>query len=90
VSDGKKLIEYDPRTLDLARLTILEGSLIAKLLSVSRELVQRYTKLMEVAAEMPNPPQEAREVFATGLARRIKLMAMLEDELSQRLKPEEE
>src|SRR5438309_101952 len=82
MSDGKKLVDYDPRTLDLERLTLLERALMAKLLLVSKELIGRYTKLIEVAVGMPDMA-DGSKVMAGGVARRIKVSMMLEDELSR-------
>jgi hypothetical protein len=89
VSDGKKLYDYDPRTLDLERLTLLEKSLMAKLLLVSRELIERYTKLIDLSKDMPNMT-DGRKVMAAGVADRVKLNILLENELSHVLKEKDD
>jgi len=78
----KKLIEYDPRTLDLEKLSLLEKSLMAKLLLVNNELITRYTRLMEASMGLPGM-DDGRKVFADGVARCIKLNIILEDELAR-------
>jgi hypothetical protein len=88
MSDSKKLFEYDPRTLDLEKLTLLEKSLMAKLLLVNRELIGRYTKLMELGKDMPNMADGVK-VMAAGVADRIKVNMMLEDKLARTLNAEE-
>jgi hypothetical protein len=89
LSDGKKLYDYDPRTLDLERLTLLEKSLMAKLLLVSRELIERYTKLIDLSKDMPNMT-DGRKVMAAGVADRVKLNILLENELSHVLKEKDD
>lgn len=89
MSDGKKLYDYDPRTLDLERLTLLEKSLMAKLLLVSRELIERYTKLIDLSKDMPNMT-DGRKVMAAGVADRVKLNILLENELSHVLKEKDD
>jgi len=55
----RKLIDRDPKTIDLINLTILEKSLMAKLLLVNNELIKRYTKLIEASLGMPEMEQAA-------------------------------
>jgi hypothetical protein len=83
----KKLIDYDPQNLHLEKLSLLEKSLMAKLLLVNRELVRRYTKLIEASAGL-NGMEDGRKIFADGIARRTKLDIVLEDELSRVIGPE--
>jgi hypothetical protein len=78
----KKLIDYDPQSLDLERLSLLEKALMAKLLLVNKELIGRYAKLIEASADFDGM-EDGRKAFADGIARRIRLNIALEDELSR-------
>jgi hypothetical protein len=81
-----KLIEYDPKTLDLEKLSVLQKSLIAKLLLVNNELIKRYTTLIELSKGMADM-EDGRKIFADDVARLIRLNMVLEDELARVLKP---
>jgi hypothetical protein len=76
-------LEYDLKNLDLVRLSLIEKSLMAKLLLVSKELIKRYSTVTGLAHA-----ERDCKVFADGVARRIKLNIILEDEFARVLKPE--
>jgi hypothetical protein len=62
---------------------------MAKLLLVSRELIERYTKLIDLSKDMPNMT-DGRKVMAAGVADRVKLNILLENELSHVLKEKDD
>jgi hypothetical protein len=80
----KKLIDYDPKELDLATLSHLRASLMAKLLIVNRELSGRYTGLMEASIGLENT-EDTRKTFEDFIVRIKTLNNRLEDELSRGL-----
>lgn len=55
----KKLIDEDPKTLSLEVLSILQASLMAKLLLVNDELQGRYRRLAELSEGLPDAEANA-------------------------------
>jgi hypothetical protein len=82
----RKVIDRDPKTLDLTDLIAVEKSLVAKLWLVNNEIINRYSKLIE-SARGAAQTEEAIKVFADGIARRINVNLALERELSRTIDP---
>jgi hypothetical protein len=77
----KKLIDYDPKSLDLVKLTLVEQSLTAKLMLVNNELIRRYTNMIETVETAD--AEESRKLFAGQVARLTKLNVVLEGKLAR-------
>lgn len=79
---AKKLFEYDPKELDLELLAHLQVSLVAKLVLVNKELMERYRSLGELGQEVPNT-DNAREVLVQSADHLENFTAILETELAR-------
>jgi hypothetical protein len=77
----KKLYEVDPKTLSMEHLYVLHGSLIAKLLLVTRELQRRSEGLIKVTADTPGT-EEPREIIGRDLVRLRATALLLENLLA--------
>lgn len=75
-----KLIERDPKTLDLETLLGLQGALVAKLMLVNEELRSRYANLAELSQDLD---ASAWRTFTDGADRLKAFNALLETELTR-------
>jgi hypothetical protein len=80
----KKLFEYDPKTLSVELLSILYGSLLAKLLLVTQELQERYEKIASLTEPVPNTEAD-RATLMEGAKKLRGFGLILENVLSQHL-----
>ena len=74
------LYEMDPKDLDLEGLLLLQSSLLAKLLLVTRNLQQRYEGLSAVGAEIKH---DTSDFFAKEVKRMNGLSLIIENVLAQ-------
>ena len=77
----KKLLEYDPKELNMELLSHLQTSLIAKLILVNEEVIMRCRKLTELGRDLPKA-KDSREFIALSADHTEKFNAILKDYLS--------
>jgi len=77
----KKLIDYDPKELDLETLSHLQASLVAKLILVNEELINRYTNIVDLSNDLPDS-RKSRAVLKKGAERLQGFNNILEIELA--------
>lgn len=76
----KKLIDYDPMDLNLDMLSNLQASLVAKLILVNEELIQRYKNITDLSSNLSNS-DDARSVLSDGAKHLEQVNAILKHEL---------
>lgn len=79
---NRKLIEYDPSELDVEMLSHLRASLLAKLVLVNKELIQRYRDLVEIGTSVAGT-DEARHTLSKSADHLQAFGVSLEHELSR-------
>jgi len=76
----RKLIDHDPATLSLEMLSVLQGSLVAKLMLVNKELHHRYQSIADLSAGLQDS-DASRSVLLKSAERLVQFNAFLEAEL---------
>lgn len=81
----KKLYDYQPHELSLDLLLTLQQSLIAKLILVNRDLINRYQNLAALSGELPSNSgvEKSCKVLSEEVRRLQPITELLEDELAR-------
>lgn len=81
-SKERKLVDYDPKELDLDMLSHLQASLVAKLILVNEELISRWVSVATLGSDIPNT-EGAQATLQSGAAHLKEFNTMLEEELAR-------